>query len=108
MGYEASSVQVPHTGAGAVFEAHHAFGRDASRDSHSPTTPRVITGSGGEHVWRAQIVLRADGRGAMGLIRRAGTSKTSAWRWQDRLIRCGMAPKPPKSRPIYRTVCLQP
>ena len=42
-----------------------------------------------KHVWRAQIVLlTADGYGCgtMELTRRAGTSKTSVWRWQDRFL----------------------
>jgi transposase len=39
-----------------------------------------------KHVWRAQIVLlTAEGRGTMELTRRTGTSKTSVWRWQDRV-----------------------
>jgi transposase len=44
-----------------------------------------------KHVWRAQIVLlTADGCGTMELTRRAGTSKTSVWRWQDRFMAEGV------------------
>ena len=45
-----------------------------------------------KHVWRAQIVLlSADGCGTMEVTRRAGTSKTSVWRWQDRFQAEGVA-----------------
>jgi len=44
-----------------------------------------------KHVWRAQIVLlSADGCGTMELTRRAGTSKTSVWRWQNRFLAEGV------------------
>ncbi|WP_428486402.1 IS630 family transposase [Rhodopila sp.] len=44
-----------------------------------------------KHVWRAQIVLlTADGCGTMELTRRAGTSKTSVWRWQARFLAEGV------------------
>jgi transposase len=40
-----------------------------------------------KHVWRAEIVLlTADGVGTNEIMRRAGKSKTCAWRWQERFI----------------------
>jgi winged helix-turn helix protein/DDE family transposase len=54
------------------------------------TLPRVL-GRPQKHVWRAQIVLlTADGCGTMELTRRAGISKTSVWRWQDRFLAEGL------------------
>jgi hypothetical protein len=42
-------------------------------------------------VWRARIVLlTADGLGTSEIIRRAGTSKVTVWRWQQRLMRAGL------------------
>jgi transposase len=44
-----------------------------------------------KYVWRAQIVLlTAEGRGTMELIRRTGKSKTSVWRWQERFVAEGI------------------
>jgi len=38
-----------------------------------------------KHVWRAEIVLlSADVVGTSEIMRRAGTSKTCVWRWQER------------------------
>ena len=40
-----------------------------------------------KHVWRAKIVLlTADGCGTAEIMRRAGTSKTAVWRWQERFM----------------------
>ena len=41
-----------------------------------------------KHVWRARIVLlTVDGLGASEIMRRAGTSKVTVWRWQERFMR---------------------
>ena len=38
-----------------------------------------------KHVWRARIILAtADGCGTAAVMRRAGVSKPSVWRWQER------------------------
>jgi transposase len=43
-------------------------------------------------VWRAQIVLlTADGLGTGEIMRQAGTSKVTVWRWQERFMRAGVA-----------------
>jgi transposase len=44
-----------------------------------------------KHVWRARIVLlTADGFGTSEIMRRAGTSKVTVWRWQERFMRTGV------------------
>ena len=44
-----------------------------------------------KHVWRARIVLAsADGCGTAAIMRRAGVSKPSVWRWQERFMREGV------------------
>jgi transposase len=44
-----------------------------------------------KHVWRARIILAtADGRGTAQIMRRAGVSKPSVWRWQERFMRDGV------------------
>ena len=45
-----------------------------------------------KHVWRARIVLlTADGLGTGAIMRRAGTSKVTVWRWQERFMQAGVA-----------------
>ena len=44
-----------------------------------------------KHAWRAHIVLlTADGCGTAEIMRRAGTSKTAVWRWQERFMTEGV------------------
>jgi transposase len=44
-----------------------------------------------KHVWRAQIILAtADGCGTAAVMRRAGVSKPSVWRWQERFMSEGV------------------
>jgi transposase len=44
-----------------------------------------------KHVWRAQIILAtADGCGTAAVMRRAGVSKPSVWRWQARFMAEGV------------------
>ena len=44
-----------------------------------------------KHVWRAAIILAsADGCGTAEIMRRAGVSKPSAWRWQQRFMEAGV------------------
>jgi transposase len=44
-----------------------------------------------KQVWRARIVLlTADGLGTGEIVRRAGTSKVTVWRWQERFSRAGV------------------
>ena len=44
-----------------------------------------------KHVWRARIVLlTADGLGTNEIMRQAGTSKVTVWRWQERFMRAGV------------------
>jgi transposase len=44
-----------------------------------------------KHVWRARIVLlTGDGLGTSEIMRRAGTSKVTVWRWQERFMRTGV------------------
>ena len=44
-----------------------------------------------KHLWRAHIVLlTADGCGTAEIMRRAGTSKTAVWRWQERFMTEGV------------------
>ena len=52
-------------------------------------------------VWRAEIVLAtADGCGTFEIMRRAGTSKPTVWRWQQRYLDEGVAGlKRDKTRP---------
>src|ERR671910_3188728 len=43
-----------------------------------------------KHVWRARIILAtADGCGTAEIMRRAGVSKPSVWRWQRRFMEAG-------------------
>ena len=45
-----------------------------------------------KHVWRARIILAtAEGCGTAEIMRRAGVSKPSVWRWQERFMREGVA-----------------
>ncbi len=45
-----------------------------------------------KHAWRAKIILAtADGLGTAEIMRRAGVSKPSVWRWQERFMREGVA-----------------
>ena len=45
-----------------------------------------------KHVWRAQIVLlTAGGLGTGEIMRQAGTSKVTVWRWQERFMQAGVA-----------------
>ena len=40
-----------------------------------------------KHVWRARVILAtADGCGTAAVMRRAGVSKPSVWRWQERFM----------------------
>jgi transposase len=53
---------------------------------------RVVAGrnSPQKHVWRARIILAtADGCGTAEIMRRAGVSKPSVWRWQRRFREAG-------------------
>ncbi|HEX5795471.1 MAG TPA: helix-turn-helix domain-containing protein, partial [Geminicoccaceae bacterium] len=44
-----------------------------------------------KHVWRARIILAtADGCGTAAVMRRAGVSKPSVWRWQERFMSEGV------------------
>ena len=44
-----------------------------------------------KHVWRARIVvLTADGVGTNEIMRLAGISKVTVWRWQERFMRAGV------------------
>jgi transposase len=44
-----------------------------------------------KHVWRARIILAtADGCGSAAVMRRAGVSKPSVWRWQERFMSEGV------------------
>jgi transposase len=44
-----------------------------------------------KHVWRARIVLlSADGVGTAEIMRTAGVSKTTVWRWQERFMQEGL------------------
>ncbi len=44
-----------------------------------------------KHVWRARIVLLSGDRlGTMEIMRRAGKSKPTVWRWQARYIEAGV------------------
>ena len=42
-----------------------------------------------KHVWRAEIVLTADGVGTNEIMRRTAKSKTCVWRWQERFVEDG-------------------
>jgi transposase len=45
-----------------------------------------------KHVWRARVILAtADGCGTAAIMRRAGVSKPSVWRWQARFMADGVA-----------------
>jgi transposase len=44
-----------------------------------------------KHVWRARIILATgDGCGTAAIMRRAGVSKPSVWRWQERFMTDGV------------------
>ena len=44
-----------------------------------------------KHVWRARIILAsAEGCGTAEVMRRAGVSKPSVWRWQERFMTDGV------------------
>jgi transposase len=44
-----------------------------------------------KHVWRAEIILATtEGCGTAAVMRRAGVSKPSVWRWQERFMREGV------------------
>jgi transposase len=44
-----------------------------------------------KHVWRARIVLlTSGGAGTSEIMRQAGTSKVTVWRWQERFMRAGI------------------
>jgi transposase len=71
-----------------------------------------------KHVWRARIILAtADGCGTAAVMRRAGVSKPSVWRWQERFMTAGVdgllhdktrpARIPPLSRPVVQAVVAQ-
>ena len=60
-----------------------------------------------KHVWRARIVLlTADGAGTNAIMRAAGVSKTTVWRWQERFMAEGVdgllrdKTRPPGRAPI--------
>ena len=42
-----------------------------------------------KYVWRAEIVLTADGAGTNEIMRRTCKSKTCVWRWQERFLEEG-------------------
>ena len=45
-----------------------------------------------KHVWRARIILATgEGCGTAAIMRRAGVSKPSVWRWQERFMEGGVA-----------------
>src|SRR6266436_5562711 len=65
-------------------------------------------------VKRAKIVLlTADGYGVMAIMREAGVSKTTVWRWQDYFVEAGVAgllkgrSKPPGKKPIAAEIKLK-
>src|SRR5712691_5719970 len=65
-------------------------------------------------VKRARIVLMtADGRGIMVIMRQVGVSKTTVWRWQDYFVEAGVAglvlgrSKPPGKKPIADDIKLK-
>src|SRR5476651_448938 len=65
-------------------------------------------------VKRARIVLMtADGRGVMVIMREVGVSKTTVWRWQDYFVEAGVAglvkgrSKPPGTKPIAADIKLK-
>jgi Homeodomain-like domain len=41
-------------------------------------------------VKRARIVMSADGHGVMAIMREAGISKTTIWRWQEYFVEAGV------------------
>src|SRR3990172_7356270 len=52
-------------------------------------------------VKRARIVLMtADGRGVMAIMREVGVSKTTVWRWQDYFVEAGVAGRAPETLAI--------
>jgi len=64
-----------------------------------------------KHVWRARIMLAtADGCGTAAVMRRAGVSKPSVWRWQERFMREGVdgllhdKTRPARSPPLPKAV----
>src|SRR6266699_2791432 len=63
---------------------------------------------------RAKILLMtADGRGVMAIMRTVGVSKTTVWRWQDYFIEAGVTglvkgrSKPPGKKPIADAIKLK-
>jgi transposase len=69
-------------------------------------TPRKL-------VWRAEIVLAtADRLGTMEIMRRAGTSKPTVWRWQERYLEAGVdglvrdKTRPARKKPLSAEVKL--
>jgi hypothetical protein len=66
----------------------------ATSDLEVDTLERVVAdrNSRQKHVWRAQIILAtAAGCGTAEIMRRAGVSKPSVWRWQARFMQDGVA-----------------
>jgi transposase len=64
-----------------------------------------------KHVWRARIILAtADGCGTAAIMRRAGVSKPSVWRWQERFMSEGVdgllhdKTRPARIRPLPKAV----
>ena len=48
-----------------------------------------------KHVWRARIVLlRADGKGTVAIMRAVGQDKRAVWRWQERFMGEGVQGSP--------------
>src|SRR6202023_1471996 len=63
---------------------------------------------------RARIVLMsADGHGVMAIMREAGVSKTTVWRWQEYFVEAGVGglikgrTKPPGKKPISAAIKLK-
>src|SRR6202045_4708376 len=63
---------------------------------------------------RARIVLMsADGHGVMAIVREAGVSKTTVWRWQEYFVEAGVGglikgrTKPPGKKPISAAIKLK-
>ncbi len=45
-----------------------------------------------KHVWRARIVLlTAEGKGTIAIMRAVGKDKRAVWRWQERFMQDGVA-----------------
>ena len=65
-------------------------------------------------VWRAKIILAtADGLGTIAIMRRAGTSKPTVWRWQKRYLNEGVEglerdkTRPARKKPLSKEVRLK-